>query len=118
MPAEFFFDLTKSFDLIGREKRDFCLRVFKKICNRFDLAVRIHRHNDRAVVKCAEIRDCPRWVIFSDESHSIAEFNIFLAETVCDRAYSMKQLAECVDFVVAADYTHCYLVRALLKRRD
>jgi hypothetical protein len=106
LSAEIFFDLLKIPEEFLTDKSHFRLGIFKKIRDRFDLAVRVDRHADRAVEKYAEIADRPARVIFADQSHAVAERDSFALEPKRDAPNLVEHFPESIFRTFHADRLH------------
>ncbi len=110
MAAEPLLDLQEFAGHVGRNERYFCFGVFEEVGDCLDLAVRIERHADGAMVKRAEISESPAGMVFADKGNAVAFADVFLSEPICYGADLAKAFAERINLAVVADYTHRHIV--------
>src|SRR5690606_4781594 len=109
-PPEALLDLRILLDDLRTDKGKLSVRVLNKICQRLDLAVRVHRDADRSVEESCEVCDRPSRMILADQSNSIAVLDALGLKPMSDRSHVRKRLAERVILRGVADDPHRRLI--------
>ncbi len=104
--------LPEPFGLAFVDECKFCLGILKKVCDRLDLAVRVHRDDNGAAIDGPEICDGPFGVVLADQRNAVAKADTFLLEPVRDRADLPERFAKCVCRIIRADDAHCHALLA------
>lgn len=116
MSPDTFFNLDKFVGDLRAYECEFCFGVFEEIGDRFNLAVRVERNANGAMIDRCQIGHRPAGMIFAYQRNAVAKFDILLPNTISNGAYLPQSLAEAVHVVVVTDDPHCRFIGARLER--